>query len=164
MVTLDYIIIAIVLLTAIVGLVQGFLKQVCSLITWVAAIWLAWAYGPSLTPHLGGVLEQGSYGLWVGRAIIFIIVLVIGSIIGFAVNHFVRMSLFSGLDRMLGMLLGFVQGVVIVAFLLILGQTARMDGEPWWQQSKLLPLVTPVSSLLRTVVGEHLPDAPVRGV
>lgn len=162
MVTLDYIILTIVLLTAIVGLVQGFLKQICSLVTWVLAIWLAWTYGPSLAPHLGGVLEQGNYGLWVGRGIIFVIVLVVGSIIGFTVNHFVRMSLFSGLDRMLGLLLGFVQGVVIVGFLLILGQSAKLDGEAWWQRSKLLPLVTPISSMLRTVVGEHLPDRAAR--
>lgn len=162
MVTLDYLILAIVLLSAVVGLVQGFLKEVCSLVTWVLAIWLAWHYGAALAPQLGGTLRQAPYGIWVARAIIFIVVLVIGGIVGWTVNHFVRMSLFSGLDRMLGFLLGILRGVVIVGFAIILMQSARMHEEGWWQRSKLMPLVMPVANLLRAVVGEHLTERPAR--
>jgi membrane protein required for colicin V production len=162
MVTLDYILIAIVLLSAIVGLVQGFLKEVCSLVTWVLAIWLAWHFGPALVPHLGGVLEREPYGLWAGRAIVFVGVLVAGAIVGFAVNHFVRLSLFSGLDRMLGFILGLLRGIVIVGFVVILAQSAKLDGEGWWQRSKVVPVAKPVASALRAVVGEHLPDRPAQ--
>src|SRR5687767_11258268 len=125
MVTLDYIILGLILLSAIAGVVRGFLKEVCSLITWVLAIWLAWHYGPLLVPYLGGVLEREPYGLWVGRAIVFVLVLVVGAIVGFAVGHFVRLSLFSGLDRMLGFVLGLLRGVVIVGFAIMLAQTVK---------------------------------------
>lgn len=162
MVTLDYIIIAIILLSAVTGAVRGFLKEVCSLVTWILAIWLAWQFGPSVAPYLGGALEREPYGLWAGRAIVFVVVLVAGAIIGFAVDHFIRVSLFSGLDRMLGFLLGLLRGVVITGFVIILAQTVRLDSEGWWQRSKLVPVVTPVATLLRVVVGEHLPDRPAQ--
>ena len=162
MVTHDYIIIAIILLSAVAGLVRGFLKEVCSLVTWILAIWLAWQFGPSVAPYLGGALEREPYGLWAGRAIVFVVVLVAGAIIGFAVDHFIRVSLFSGLDRMLGFLLGLLRGVVITGFVIILAQTVRLDSEGWWQRSKLVPVVTPVATLLRVVVGEHLPDRPAQ--
>ena len=162
MVTLDYIIIAIILLSAVTGLVRGFLKEVCSLVTWILAIWLAWQFGPSVAPYLGGALEREPYGLWAGRAIVFVVVLVAGAIIGFAVDHFIRLSLFSGLDRLLGFLLGLLRGVVITGFVIILAQTVRLDSEGWWQRSKLVPVVTPVATLLRVVVGEHLPDRPAQ--
>ena len=42
MVAIDYIIIAIVLVSAVTGLIQGFLREVCALVTWVLAVWLAW--------------------------------------------------------------------------------------------------------------------------
>jgi membrane protein required for colicin V production len=157
MATLDYIILGIILLSAVIGLVRGFLKEVCSLVTWVLAFWLAWKYGPSVAPHLGGVLSQEPYGLWAGRAIVFVVVLVAGAIIGFTVNHFVRLSLFSGLDRMLGFLLGLLRGLVIVGLVVILAQTAKLDGEGWWQRSKLVPVVTPIAGALRAVVGDYLP-------
>jgi membrane protein required for colicin V production len=157
MVTLDYIILAIILLSAIVGIVRGFLQEVCSLVTWVLAVWLAWQFGPALVPYLGGVLAEEPYGLWAGRAIVFVAVLVIGAVVGFAINHFIRMSLFSGLDRLLGFLLGLVRGVVILGVAVILAQAAQLDDEGWWQRSKLVPVVKPVANLLRAVVGEHAP-------
>jgi membrane protein required for colicin V production len=85
-------------------------------------------------------------------------VLVAGAVVGFAINHFIRMSLFSGLDRMLGLLLGLLRGVVILGFAVILAQAAQLDDESWWQRSKLVPVVKPVANLLRAVVGEHAPD------
>ena len=157
MVAIDYIILAVVLVSAITGLIQGFLREICSLVSWVLAVWLAWKIGPSLEPHLGGVLRQAPYGLWAGRAIVFIAVLVIGGIIGAILNYYVRLSIFSGLDRLLGFLLGLIRGVVIVGVAVLLAQQARLDGEAWWKKSKLLPTVQPVANLLRALAGEHLP-------
>jgi membrane protein required for colicin V production len=156
MVTLDYIILAIVLISAIAGLIQGFLREACSLVTWVLGIWLAWKFGPMLAPHLGGALSEAPYGLWAGRAIIFVAVLVIGAIIGAIINYFVRLSLFSGLDRLLGFVLGLVRGVVIVGVGIILAQTLDLDGESWWQESRLVSPLEPVAGVLRSIAGDHL--------
>lgn len=157
MVAIDYIILAVVLVSAVTGLIQGFLREVCSLVSWVLAVWLAWKIGPSLEPHLGGVLRQAPYGLWAGRGIVFIVVLVVGGIIGAIVSHYVRLSIFSGLDRFLGLLLGLIRGAVIVGVAMILAQQVKLDGEGWWKKSKLLPTVQPVANLLRALAGEHLP-------
>jgi membrane protein required for colicin V production len=158
MVTLDYIIIAIVLISAIAGLVQGFLREVCSLLSWVLGLWLAWKFGPSLEPYLGGALRKAPYGLWAGRAIVFIAILVIGAIIGAIVNYFVRLSMFSGLDRLLGFVLGLLRGVVIVGVAIILAQAVRLDGEAWWKKSRLVAPLEPVANLLRTLAGDHIPQ------
>lgn len=163
MATFDFIILGIVLLSALVGLVQGFLKEITSLVTWVLAIWLSWHYAPVLAPHLGGALQDEPYGIWAARAILFVLVLIAGAIVGFVLDRFVRMSLFSGLDRMLGFLLGFVRGVVIVALVIILAQSARLMDEGWYQRSKLVPVLTPVASLLRAAVGDYLPGQPAQG-
>ena len=157
MVAIDYIILAIVLVSAVTGLIQGFLREVCSLVSWVLAVWLAWKIAPSLEPHLGGVLRQAPYGLWAARGILFIAVLVIGGIIGAMVSRFVRLSIFSGLDRFLGLLLGLVRGAVIVGVAMILAQQVKLDGEAWWKKSRLLPVAQPVANLLRALAGEHLP-------
>ncbi len=99
--------------------------------------------------------EQDPYGLWAGRAIVFIAVLVIGAIIGATVNYFVRLSMFSGLDRLLGFVLGLARGVVIVGVATILAQTVRLDGEAWWKKSRLMPQLAPVAGVLRSMAGDH---------
>ena len=156
MVAIDYIIIAIVLVSAATGLIQGFLREVCALVTWVLAVWLAWKFGPLLVPYLGGTLRQAPYGLWAGRGIVFIGVLVIGGIIGALVNHYVRLSIFSGLDRLLGFVLGLLRGVVIVGVIVVLAQQVKLDGEAWWRKSRLLPHVQPVADMLRAMAGDRL--------
>ncbi|HMA10344.1 MAG TPA: CvpA family protein [Steroidobacteraceae bacterium] len=160
MVAIDYIIIAIVLVSAVSGLIQGFLREVCALVTWVLAVWLAWKFGPLLEPHLGGALRQAPYGLWAGRGIVFIAVLVVGGIIGAIVNYYVRLSIFSGLDRLLGFVLGLLRGVLIVGVAVVLAQQVKLDGEAWWSKSRLLPHLQPVANMLRALAGEHLPSRP----
>jgi membrane protein required for colicin V production len=160
MVAVDYIIITIVIVSAVTGLVQGLLREVFALVTWVLAVWLAWKFGPLIEPHLGGALRQAPYGLWAGRGIVFIGVLVVGGIIGAIVNHYVRLSIFSGLDRLLGFGLGLLRGVVIVGVIMVLAQQVKLDGEAWWRKSSLLPRLQPVASLLRSLAGERLPARP----
>jgi membrane protein required for colicin V production len=155
LVTPDYIILAIILISAIAGLIQGFLREACSLVTWVFGVWLAWKLGPWVGSHLGGTLRDAAYGVWAGRAIVFIAVLVVGAIIGAILNYYVRLSIFSGLDRFLGFVLGLVRGVVVVGLAIILAQAAKLDGEGWWKQSRLLPMAEPVAGVLRSIAGDH---------
>jgi membrane protein required for colicin V production len=150
MASIDYIILGVVLISAIAGLVRGFLKEVCALVTWVLAIWLGWHFGASLEPYLGGALRKAPYALWVGRGLIFLIVLVIGAVVGSIVSHFIRLSLFNATDRLLGFVLGLVRGVLVLGVAIILARAVRLDGEDWWKKSRLLPPLEPVVTLLRT--------------
>jgi membrane protein required for colicin V production len=156
MVTLDFIILGIILVSAFAGLMRGFLLSVVSLVTWVLAVWLAWRLAPNLVPHLGGALRVEPYGLWASRAIFFLAILIGGAIIGAIVNHFARLSLFRGTDRFLGFLLGLLRGVVILGLLTILAQTLKLDREDWWERSRLAPQLVPVAKALRVVAGERL--------
>ena len=43
----------VVLFSAVAGVIRGFLREICSLITWILAFWLAWKFGPQR--RCGGV-------------------------------------------------------------------------------------------------------------
>lgn len=158
MATLDYIVLGIVLLSAIAGVVRGFLREICSLVAWVLAVWLAWKLGPWLEPHLGGALRQPPFGTWAARGIVFVAVLVIGAGLAAIIDHFVRLSIFSGLDRLLGFVMGLLRGVVILGIALILAQAVQLDDEGWWKKSRIMSMMEPVANMLRSIAGEALPD------
>jgi membrane protein required for colicin V production len=159
MVTLDYILLAVILGSAVVGAFRGFLREVISVISWVLAIWLAWMLAPALAPKLGGALRDPVYGLWAARGLIFLLVVIAGYCVGAVVNHLVRLSMFSGLDRLLGFLLGVARGLVVIAVGIILGQAAQLDGEAWWQKSRLTAAMQPLAGMLRALAGEHMPPS-----
>jgi membrane protein required for colicin V production len=151
----DYLIIALIILSALVGLLRGFLREVIALVTWVLAVFIAWHFGDLLEPHLGGLLASPQVRPWAARAILFFVVLLIGWAIGAVVVHFVRLSIFSGMDRFLGLLFGLTRGIVIVGVIVILAQLLRLDGERWWGRSMLIPFAEGIANVLRTIAGEE---------
>jgi len=156
MIAVDYIILAIIIVSAIMGVVRGLLRESIAVITWFLAIVLAWSFGSSLEPHLGGVLVGSPLRIWAARIIIFVGVLLLGGAVATVLGHYVRVSMFAGMDRFLGGLFGLVRGVVIVGAFTIAVQALRMDEEPSWKRSRLLPYAASVADALRGVVGENL--------
>lgn len=155
MTVLDYIILGVVLFSAVAGLLRGFLREVCSLVTWIVAFWAAWHYGPLLEPHLGGALRDPPVSTWAARVPIFLVVLMCGTALGALVTHVMRLSLFSSLDRLLGFLLGVLRGLVVLGVGAMICHAVRLDGEIWWKGSRLVPYVESVANLLRSVGGEE---------
>lgn len=153
----DYVLIGIVAISAIVGLFRGLVREVIAVVTWVAALWLAWNYGPDLEPQLGGLLESPAVRPWAARAVIFFLVLLAGTLTAWLVGYFTRLSLVMSIDRMFGFFFGLLRGVVVVGALVILGQTVEIDRDAWWQGAKLKGPAESVASGLRTIVGDHLP-------
>jgi membrane protein required for colicin V production len=152
---IDYLLLALVVFSCIAGLMRGLLREVIALVTWVAAVWLAWTYGSLVEPHLGGALANDSVRPWVARALVFLVVVLIGTTIALIVSHFVRLSLFSGLDRAFGGLFGLLRGLVMIGLFVILCHAVRLDGEPWWRKSLLVPYGEHAANVLRGMVGER---------
>ena len=156
MIAVDYIILAILILSAVMGLVRGLLREAIAVITWFLAIVLAWSFASSLEPHLGGVLVGSPLRIWASRVIIFVGVLLLGGAVATVLGHYVRVSMFAGMDKFLGLVFGLIRGVVIVGAFTIAVQALRMDEDASWQRSKLMPYASGVADALRGIVGENL--------
>ena len=152
----DYLVIAAVVVSAVIGAVRGFLREAIALVTLVVALFVAWHFADLLEPHLGGLLSKPPTSTWAARAIIFILMLLLGMGVAWILSYFIRLSLFSGTDRFLGFVFGLVRGIVLLGVFVILGQLLRLDSERWWQKSKLLPYGEGVANGLRAIVGEEL--------
>ena len=156
MIAIDYIILAILIISAIMGLVRGLLREAIAVITWFLAIVLAWTFASSLESHLGGVLVGSPIRIWAARVIIFVGVLLLGGAVSTVLGHYVRVSMFAGMDKFLGLVFGLIRGVGIVGAFTIAVQALRMDEDTSWQRSKLMPYAIGVADALRGIVGENL--------
>jgi membrane protein required for colicin V production len=156
MIAVDYIILAIIVISAVMGLVRGLLREAIAVITWFLAIVLAWVFAPSLEPLLGGILDGSPVRIWAARTIIFVGVLLLGGAVSVVLGHYVRVSMFAGMDKFLGFVFGIIRGVVIVGAFTIAVQAMRMDEDPRWKNSRLMPYASGVASALRGIVGEQL--------
>jgi membrane protein required for colicin V production len=149
----DYVVIAVVVLSAIVGAVRGFLREAIALCTWIVALFVAWHFSDLIEPHLGGLLAASDVRPWAARVIIVALILLCGAALGAVISHYVRLSIFNGMDRFLGFLFGAVRGVVLIGVFVILGQLLKLDGEVWWRHSMLIHYGDSVANGLRVLVG-----------
>jgi membrane protein required for colicin V production len=151
----DYLIIALLLFSCVAGLMRGLLRELISVLTWVAAVWIAWTFAAVLEPHLGGALAGEAVRPWAARTLLFVAVLLIGTAIGALVSHYVRLSIFSSVDRLLGFVFGFLRGVVALGVLAILSHAVSLQSESWYRGSVLVPYAEHAGNVLRTLVGER---------
>jgi membrane protein required for colicin V production len=156
MIAVDYLIIAILIVSAVMGLVRGLLREAIAVITWFLAIILAWTFASSVEPLMGGILVGSPMRIWAARAVIFVGVLLLGGAVSVVLGHYVRVSMFAGMDKFLGLVFGIIRGVVIVGAFTIAIQALRMDEDDRWKNSRLMPYAIGVADALRGIVGEKL--------
>jgi membrane protein required for colicin V production len=117
----DYYVIAAVVISAVVGCFRGFLREAIALVTWIIALFIGWHFSESIAPNLGGLLAGSTVATWAARVILVALILLLGAGIGVIAAHYVRLSIFNGMDRFLGFIFGAFRGFVLLGVFVILG-------------------------------------------
>jgi membrane protein required for colicin V production len=151
----DLLIALIVLGSTLLGFLRGFVREAVSLAFWILAIWAAWKFGPTVEPHLGGLLADPRVAPWIGRLVILVLVLLVGWTIGMLLSYFARSAGLGPLDRAIGLLFGIARGMVLMGLMIIGGELLHLNQEEWWGRSKLVPYGEAVGDWLRAMVGER---------
>ena len=135
----DYLIIAVLLLSAALGIWRGFVKEALALVTWLAAIWLAWRFSWMAQRLFASWSAPDQVQLWAARGLVFVLVLVAGGLIAWLFSKLVKHSGLSGTDRLLGGFFGAARGVVLIGVAVIALEYLGLAQNPWWQESRLGP-------------------------
>ena len=113
----DIAVIVVVLLSALLGLWRGVIREVFALAAWIAAIVCMFLFGSRVAQMLP-MLQLSAETAWLrslaGYALVFVGVFLLLSVIGFAFSKLVKAVGLSFVDRALGMVFGVLRGVLIV--------------------------------------------------
>ncbi|MGI9274203.1 MAG: CvpA family protein [Endozoicomonas sp.] len=136
---IDWVIAGIVLISALISLKRGFFKEVLSLVTWVAAIFIAWSFGGSLAVQLTEYIETPSVRMISACLLLFIASLLVGGLINRIFAELVHATGLTGTDRVLGMIFGALRGCLMVILVVGLMSFAPLENDSAWKESHLLP-------------------------
>ncbi|TDW62227.1 membrane protein required for colicin V production [Oceanimonas baumannii] len=138
MVWIDFVILGIIGLSALISLVRGFVKEAMSLATWVTAFFIASRFYADLAVFLD--ITDPLFRNGAAIAILFVLTLILGALVNYIIGELVIRTGLSGTDRVLGVCFGAVRGVFIVAALLLFSDTmTAFSHSPWWKESVLIP-------------------------
>ena len=153
---IDIIIAVALLVSVVVGLMRGFVKEAISIAALLIAIWAALYFGPAVGDVSSSWLSSEGLQMWFGRILVFAIILSLGGLLGWGISKLVRMSVLSGMDRFFGSLFGAVRGVLLLAVFIIGGQFAGFDNDDWWLHSRLIPHVEVVADWIKVMAPRGL--------
>ncbi|MBK1645378.1 colicin V production CvpA [Thiocapsa imhoffii] len=160
---LDFVIIGVVILSALVGLARGLIREVVSVGVWIAAIVVAWLFHAQVAELLVPYLSQGSVRLAIAFIVLILATLVLGAILGAMLSVVIEKTGLSGLDRLLGLGFGAARGVIIVAMAVFLMNYTPITQDAWWQESQLVSQFEHVAAWLIELVPPEI-QAKIRNL
>lgn len=135
----DWMLLGVVALSALMGAMRGIVVEVLSLVVWIAAFWLAFAYGAEVAALFFAQMHDPAARLLVAYAAVFIAALIVGSLVTWLVGKLVRTVGLGGIDRLLGLLFGVARGFALACVLVLLLGLTALPREPSWHASPLIP-------------------------
>jgi membrane protein required for colicin V production len=136
---IDILIAVILAISVIIGVVRGFVKEAISITALLLAIWAALTFGPSVGEISDSWISSKELQTWFGRIVVFILILALGGLLGWGISKLVRLSVLSGIDRLVGAFFGAARGVLFVAIFILAGEYAGLSNDSWWNKSRLIP-------------------------
>jgi membrane protein required for colicin V production len=154
---IDWLIAAVLLVSIIVGLFRGFIKESLSLISWILAIWLAFNFCTQIGEFIHQYINipAPKFREWAGFALVFVLTLFVFSVITYIVTKIFVRGPIKGVDRVLGLGFGALRGAAIVVAILVVARGFGMDSSDWWQDSNHIDKFEPFMQ----IVEDLFPDA-----
>ncbi len=135
MTALDWILLSIGAASALWGLMRGLVREVLSVVGWVASFFLAQVYAPEVGDALPLSGSADSLRYLAGFVVVFLAVLVAFALFSMALRKLASAVGLGPLDRALGVLFGALRGWLLLLSLTIVVDLASWRDHPFWQGS-----------------------------
>ncbi|NQY44186.1 MAG: CvpA family protein [Legionellales bacterium] len=155
---LDLLILVIIIASALMGLLRGFVKEALSVGAWIISTWVAVAFGDELSAVVSAHVDNKILILIISYGGLFFGTLIFSTIINFLISNVVKMTGFTFTDRMMGILFGILRGVVFIAILALAAKMLSFDDAHWWSSSEYIKYFNPISEWLHQFVPDNLED------
>ena len=159
---IDWALLAVLLLSVVIGLVRGFVFEVMALVGWLVAWFGAQYLAPWLSPHLP-VGTPGSAGNLAASYVLgFVAILIAWTLLAKLVRLLVRATPLSLPDRLLGAGCGLLRGGVLLLALATVVTLTPAAQSASWQRSEgarwIGVALTGLKPLLPAALTRYLPN------
>lgn len=136
----DYVVVFILVSSVVISMLRGLVKEILSLVGWVAAFIVANTFGAKLAPMLPSVLPGESVRLIAAYIALFLGVRVLMGLLAMMIAALITATGLSLADRGLGGLFGLGRGIVIVLAGVILCGMTSIPQQVFWKDALLAPI------------------------
>lgn len=172
----DYVVLVVFFLSILSGFARGLVREVVSLLTWIAAFIVAVLFTDRLAALLANMpiiqrvtgdtsTAAGAFSyltIGISFALLFAGTIIVGALIGLIINSVVAASGVGIVNRLLGGLFGLGRGYIIVLVLIFLVQLTSMGTQSWWHESQFAVSFQPTVQWLGDLISPSLANLKER--
>jgi membrane protein required for colicin V production len=152
--TVDWVLLAVLGVSMVIGALRGFLHEVLSLLSWVAALVLAQWFAAAMGAQLPIAADNLSMQYLAGFGVVFVLTLMVSGVLISLLKKLLSAVGLRPVDRILGAVFGLARGgLLLTALVLLLSRTPLHDQAAWRQSIGIGLLAQAVN-----VVVPWLPD------
>lgn len=151
--------IVVVLISATLAMVRGFVREVLSVASWLAAVGAAYFFYKPVVPLVQPYIESGTVATIVAAAAIFFVSLIVTSYITTKVSDYVIDSRVGALDRGLGFLFGAARGLLLLVIALLFFSWLVQTPPSWVANAKTRPVLTDLGDKLMAALPDDVEAA-----
>jgi membrane protein required for colicin V production len=161
MAALDWIFVAVLLASMLMGAWRGLIYEVLSLAGWVVAFLVAqwFATDAAAWLPLEGAQETVRYAA--GFILVFVVALFACGFLAWLGKKLVEAVGLRPVDRTLGAAFGVLRGLVVLLVMVVMAGLTPLHQAEWWQESRGAALLSDVLQALKPALpqelGKHLP-------
>lgn len=161
MTVVDWVFIAVLVGSMLLGIWRGLVYEVLSVLSWIAAFVLAQMFAPDMAAHLplSGSNEAVQYAA--GFAVVFVVCAFAGGILAFLGSKLAAVIGLAPVDKLLGAGFGAVRGVVLILVATTLVGMTALKEQAWWTEAAGPRIATAalrgLKPLLPQEFGKYLP-------
>lgn len=150
----DWVLLAVLLLSVLLGAWRGLVYEVLSVAGWVAAFVLAQACADEVAAMLPIEGLSPPLRLAAGFVLVFIAVAFAGGLLAWMVKKLVASVGLRPVDRILGSAFGLARGVVMLLALAVVVSMSPMRDAPWWQGSLVADMLVATLHAVKPLLPE----------
>ena len=119
MTLVDLGVLAILAVSALLGLSRGLVRELLGLASWILAGYCAYRFGPQAVPLASQAIGNPDVAEPVAYVVVFVLFLIVLSLLSNLLGRMVRVSALGGLDRTLGLIYGLGRGAAVLVAIYI---------------------------------------------
>ena len=150
----DYVFLLIIVLSTLMSLLRGFVKEALSLATWGIAVWATFAFVDRVNDWISPYITNAALSMGVSIMALFLVVLALGMTVSYIITKLVSKSDLSGTDRIIGIFFGAGRGVLLVTLAMLGGALTPLAQTQAWETSVIIPRLEPVANW----ISDNIPD------
>ena len=136
----DYTVLVILMVSIVISVLRGLVREILSLIGWIAAFVVASMYADELAPVLTVLPDHPILRTIVAFLLLLVVVALLMGIVNWAIMRAVQAAGLGLADRGLGGLFGLARGAVIVLALVMVAGMTKLPQMDFWRDALLSPL------------------------